>query len=313
MVESSVEIRCRGATRRPSTRVVVALSGLIGLAVLSGCAHYTAGVASNERASTSSAYLYGHFFVRTTKKGFGVDGYQTMGLVISCDNGEAYTIRFSNQRQVQVIKIAPSRCALTEIVYTDPDGAIKRRAPPPPPWRRAHDFQPGRAYYLGDYAGTASFESEWKVVYGTINWSWTMDPIDNPFQNYDATTIDMQVAFKGLAALPTDDARLVPRPRRPLIEGAPISPEQAARIVRFTKRSYPGVNECRAACPTGQCIPFRGASGPEIACINRCTGDKDCPDGLACNCAGDERPGCHAIAQAPGDHLDGLCLAPAGP
>ena len=127
MVESLVGARCRGATRRPSTRVVVALSGLIGLAVLSGCAHYTAGVASNERASTSSAYLYGHFFVRTTKKGFGVDGYQTMGLVVSCVNGEQYTIRFSNQRQVQVIKIQPSRCGLTEIVYTDPEWCTVRR------------------------------------------------------------------------------------------------------------------------------------------------------------------------------------------
>ena len=242
-----------------------------------------------------------------------MDGYQTMGLVISCDNGEAYTIRFSNQRQVQVIKIAPSRCALTEIVYTDPDGTIKKRAPPPPRGGARMTFSPDAPTTSATTPVPPASSPNGKSCTARSIGHWTMDPIDNAFQNYDATTIDMQVAFRGLAALPTDDARLVPRPRRPLIEGAPISPEQAARIVRFTKRSYPGVDECRAACPTGQCIPFRGASGPEIACINRCTGDKDCPDGLACNCAGDERPGCHTIAQAPGDHLDGLCLAPAGP
>jgi hypothetical protein len=304
MVATAAGTGRREATQGRSSCIVVALSCLVGLAVLSGCAHYTAGVASDERASTNSAYLYGHFFIRSEKMGFGT--YPTMGLVISCNNGQSYTVRFSAQRQVQVIKIEPARCSLAEVVYTDPLGEIQQRALPQTAWMHAHDFQPGQAYYLGDYAGTASYD----YVY----WHWTMVPVDNAFQNYDATTIEMQVAFRSLREWPTEDARLVPRPPRPAIEGAPISPEQATRIVRLNNRRYPGVAECHAACPTGECIPFRGESGAEIACINRCKGDKDCPTGLACNCAGDERPGCHAIAaQGPGDRLDGLCLAPAQP
>ena len=304
MVERMVGIGRRAATRRASSRVLVALSGVFWVAVLSGCAHYTADVTSKEGTSTSSAYLYGHFFVRTEQRELRM--YPTVGFVITCNNGQAYTVRFLDQRQVQVIKIEPARCSLTEIVYTDSFGKIRDHDLPQTTWMHVHDFQPGRAYYLGDYAGTAS--------YAYYRWHWTMVPLENAFQNYDATTMEMQVAFKALREWPTEDARLVPRAPRPAIEGAPISPEQAARIVRLTNRRYPGVAECHAACPTGECIPFRGESGPEIACINRCRGDKDCPTGLACNCAGDERADCHPIAAPePGDRLGGLCLAPAQP
>jgi hypothetical protein len=70
--------------------------------------------------------------------------------------------------------------------------------------------------------------------------------------------------------------------------------------------------ECEAACPAGQCLPYRGDTGPAMACVIRCDRDADCPDGLACNCPNSERsagPGCRSIATALPDAMARICLS----
>src|SRR5262249_27507115 len=90
----------------------------------------------------------------------------------------------------------------------------------------------------------------------------------------------------------------------------PLSIDRVARIAPFTKRRYASPAECEAACPTGECLPYRGDdAAAAMACIVRCKADEDCPQGLACNCPSGGGPDCRSIAQVPGDSMAGLCLS----
>lgn len=285
---------------------------LLALALAAGCAHYTKGIRPTDVVSIGDAYLYGHFFVESKETLLGMDGYQTMGLVLTCADKETYTIRFSNKRGVQAIKVAPSRCMLTEVVYTDADGSIKRRVRPPRSWMRPQAFWGGHAYYVGDYSAVAKFESHWKVVYTEVNWSWDMDPDPD---KYDETTDEMKRTFVSLATLPTENRRLAP-PERVVPPGAvlrpgeaPLSPDRTRSMAPFIKRTFTNPATCQAACSTGACLPFRGEDGTAMTCVIRCAADKDCPTGLACNCPSGKEPDCRPVASTPSDPMEGFCLS----
>jgi hypothetical protein len=277
--------------------------------LLPGCANYTASIRSDALLNRQSAYLYGRFRIKSEKTLLGMDGYQTMGLRLHCANGQDYTVRFSIENRVQVIQIKPSRCALVEVLGTDADGVVRMRRRPPRAWSHADNFTAGNAYYLGDFFATAVFSSEFKVLYSDLHWSWDMEPVDDGFET---TTADFRRAYKSLASLPIDDLRLVPRPPPPPpgALGPPISAAEAAEIAPYVNRSYRSVDECKAACRMGRCVPYRGASGPAMTCIVRCKIETDCPEGLSCNCEHPEGRECHTIAQIPGNPMEGLCLSP---
>jgi hypothetical protein len=289
---------------------------LVAGASLASCAGYTASIRRDDRASADSAYLYGRFFIESKSVPLGLAGYQTMGLVLSCAGGATYTIRFANTKGVQVIKARPARCALTQVVYTDADGAVRRRSLPPRGWGRPQDFVAGYAYYLGDYTAVASFDSEWKVLYTQLHWGWDMEA---DADNYEETTEEMKRSFAGLAALPTENRRLAPPARLPARNGRPgevaPSPQRVAGLAPFIKRTFTTPAECDAACPTGQCLPFRSEGGAAMTCVVRCKADKDCPAGLACNCPESEGQDCRLIARTASDPMDGFCLSvePGGP
>ncbi|MFL5306929.1 MAG: hypothetical protein ACJ8F1_17060 [Polyangia bacterium] len=63
-----------------------------------------------------------------------------MGFKLVCDNGETYTIRFWKSSHVQVIDVAPARCAMSEIVFSNADGGIEAWKQPPPGLEGAADF-----------------------------------------------------------------------------------------------------------------------------------------------------------------------------
>jgi hypothetical protein len=204
-------------------------------------------------------------------------------------------------------------------VYTDANGPTLGRRNIPPAWIRPQDFAGGHAYYLGDYTAKGAVESERKILYTQLHWSWEMEPDGD---EYEDATGELQRRFPGLAALPTEDRTLIvkqPRPastRAALRPGeAPLSPERARVLAPFIKRTFATPAECDAACPTGECLPFRGDDGPAMTCIVRCQADNDCPAGLDCNCPNSDSPGCHPIAGTPSDPMHGFCLSvePSGP
>ena len=101
----------------------------------------------------------------------------------------------------------------------------------------------------------------------------------------------MKQTFPNLASLPTDDLRLIPATERKRGNGigaspgeTPMLPARVAGLARFIGRSYATPAQCEAACPMGQCLPYRGESSPAVACVIRCNRNSDCPAG-----AGDQR------------------------
>ena len=291
-------------------------AGLVPLAALvAGCAINTTAVRQNQAIDPSKAYLYGQFVIQAVPSTMGQKGRpdsQTVGLVMACDDGSTYPIYFSAERGVRVVEIRPAMCALQEIRYVNDMGIIRRSKAPSPAWVHTDYFAPGHGYYLGDFFAVASLQILGGYPARELL-TWDMDPVDDRFAE---TTADLRHRFVGLAALPIHDQRWAPRrpqlkrglagPNEPL-----MSPERISRLAGFVKTTFRSPAACKAACPTGDCLPYRSSSGAAMACIVHCMTNRDCPAGMVCNCSG--RPGtdCQLVAESPGDAMEGICM-PAG-
>src|SRR5919106_1609244 len=102
-----------------------------------------------ENPMAADTYLYGRFYMVNPPRNLFTGNPQTMGLAFICADKKTYTVRFEPNNAVQVIKIAPSTCSLTEFVYTDHGGLETRRKPVPDTLKRGTAFEAGKAYYLG--------------------------------------------------------------------------------------------------------------------------------------------------------------------
>lgn len=91
------------------------------------CAGYTAGIRPDEKYNPSNSYLYGRFVVDAKSAPLSFASSQSMGFTVICRDGKTYTIGFSNQTTLQIIKVAPSACQIDEIVYSDSDGIVRGR------------------------------------------------------------------------------------------------------------------------------------------------------------------------------------------
>jgi hypothetical protein len=290
-----------------------------GLATI-GCSNYTSSIKADAPLHPGSAYLYGRFRMENVARGDAHGpGSQTMGLEFHCHDGATYSFGSTDTRDVQVLEIAPSKCWLVRAIF-DLNG-IRYSTKAAPEVQRSLDFAAGRAHYIGDYFANGTFTLNRGVFIIHQRWEWDMNPAVG--DQYESTTAEMKRAFPGLASLPTDDLRLIPKEEHkqgngiaPSPDEPPLSPRFVAELAPLIRRSYRTPAECEAACPTGRCLPYRGQSGPEMACVVRCDRNADCPTGLACSCPNSETPvgmECHPIARAPKDPLPRLCLSPAEP
>jgi hypothetical protein len=245
-------------------------------------------------------------------------GKQSMGLVIRCQNGSTYKFGSKDKRDVQVLEIKPSRCWLAAAQFADQDGILRKELPAEPEMQRPLDFTAGRAHYIGDYFAKGDYSVHQLGWVTKSHWEWDMTSAAG--DRYEATTAEMKQTFPNLASLPTDDLRLIPAPERKRGNsiGAspgepPLSPARVAGLAPFIGRSYATPAQCEAACPTGQCLPYRGESGPAMACVIRCNRNSDCPGGMGCSCPNSEigpGPGCHPIGGTPKDPMARVCLTP---
>jgi hypothetical protein len=274
-------------------------------ATAGGCVHYARPLIPSARPDVGRAYLYGRFKMEADSHALSIDGYATMGFKLQCEDGQSYTIRFSNVPGVQLIEIAPGSCAMAEVVFSDADGGIRGRRLPPPGWRTPRAFAAGKAYYLGDYEGALTHE--WKIV--ETEWRWELTSEENDYQR---STKDLFATYPGFAGMGTADQSFVsapPRgrpPKRPAARPSP-SPEQVARAAPLIGRTFPTMAACEADCAKGDCVAFRGPDGAAMTCIVYCNADGDCSDGFACNgpvLVGQSGPG-RDSADAP---LGGICV-----
>jgi hypothetical protein len=168
------------------------------VSALAGCASYTPSITQDEKPTGLEAYLYGRFYIEAKSAALALDGHQTMGFVIGCASGDTYTFRFSNDSAIQVIKVAPSTCSLTEFVYTNADGQIRSRKKAPEKLMRDVKFDAGKAYYLGDFYAEAT-----TTVVGTTSYSnWNIKTVRNDYTN---TSAALKAFYPNLAKLPTEN------------------------------------------------------------------------------------------------------------
>lgn len=290
---------------------VVAVIALVG-----GCTSTSAAIRPDHKLDPGAAYLYGRFFIKSDDPGSWT-GHQSIGISLGCSGYRTYTIWFSTTRDIQVMEVPPQQCAVTGSMLTDENGLVVKSARVEQADLRWQVFTAGKAYYLGDFFGRGVFSTTRIPTAIWKHWSWAMDAADD---RYESTTAEFKGTFPNLASLPTEDKRLAPRqppPKRGAVviddpKEPPMSPERVTRVAPFVRRTFPSPTACEAACPTGQCLPFRGEAGAAMACIIRCNTDKDCADGLACNCPNSEKPDgpdCHPIASTPQDRMARICLS----
>jgi len=274
------------------------------------CVSFTQGIGAGQSVNPAHAYLYGRFMVDRAGGGRSLG----VALVLGCADGRQYTIGMEQRNEIQVIEIVPARCSLDEILFVN--GSEKRgHAYPAPPMNRSIDYLPGTAYYLGDFALRTGVDTNMVFITTQTKLTWDFMPLDG---RYPTTTAEMRRQFPNLASFQTEDGQLAPR--RTLTpgdegtkpDGPPLSPERVATLAPFIKHVYPTPAACAGSCGRGQCLPFRGESGPAMACVTRCNKDADCPEDLACNCPNAEKPpgACQPIATTPTDAMAGICLSP---
>lgn len=294
-------------TRRRGFGWVVA-----GLMLIAGCAHR---VAPDAPADPGWAYLYGRFVMKTGSREDTTKRPQAVKFILRCQDGSTYQFATTDTPYVQMLRVGPTRCWFVETVASHIRTKSMRRIKIDPTLQRPLDFQSGRAHYLGDFFAVGESDGGSFTSHG--RWELFLSPVDD---RYESTTAEMKQMYPNLGGLPTVDTRLVPAVERKRTNGVtlapgepPLSPDRVAAVAPFIKRNYASSDECEAACPTGQCLPYRSETGsPVIACVTLCNTDKDCPEGLACNCPtsdGGAGAGCRRIASRPRDPMARICLS----
>ena len=178
------------------------LTALLVLSLVSGCTAFAPTVRPDEKRDPSSAYLYGRFYVDAERRYASFAGHQSIGFAIKCRNGATYTIGFSNHTPLQMIKVAPSKCQLDEIVYTDADGRVIARTMATFRLLRNEILEPGGVYYIGDFVAGARTDVRVKVIYTEFRMAWAIGKISD---NYAETTREMKETFPKLASVTTED------------------------------------------------------------------------------------------------------------
>jgi hypothetical protein len=179
-------------------RVVPAAMQMCAVAALAGCASWTPNISQGEKPTGQEAYLYGRFYIQAQKSALALDGHQTMGFVIKCASGQTYSLRFSADEALQVVKIVPSTCSLAEFIYTNSDGQIRSRKNAPATLMHDAQFDAGMAYYLGDFYA----ETTTTTIGNTIQRNWNVKNVRNDYRN---TSNAMKARYPGLAEVPTED------------------------------------------------------------------------------------------------------------
>lgn len=294
------------------------LGACVALVALgAGCAVTAKAERPDQGLDATSSYVFGRFVIKVSPSAGGQLGRadnQTVGLVLRCDDGATYPLLFSAEREVRVVKLRPASCVVKEIQYVDDMGIVLRRNEPPAAWVHLNYFAPGHGYYLGDFFAVASLRIIPRFPLAKWVMTWDMDPVDDRFEQ---TAAELRQKFAGLAALPIHDQRLAPRrpQRKKGLAGDDeplMSPERISRLAGVIGSTYPTPAACEAACRSGDCLPYRAVAGPAMACIVHCTTNRDCAEGMACNCSRHAGPDCRSVAETPGDAMEGICMPAQG-
>ena len=101
-----------------------------------------------------------------------------------------------------MIRVAPSKCQLEYVLYTDSDGVVRVRDMATFRLLRNEFLDPGGVYYVGDFIAGARTTSTFKFFYTEVRSGWAFGKVQG---RYEKTTEEMKRAFPGLAVVPTED------------------------------------------------------------------------------------------------------------
>ncbi|HEY8100188.1 MAG TPA: hypothetical protein VIF82_05505 [Burkholderiaceae bacterium] len=196
------------------------LIALFLLLAIGGCANVAPSSNVTDTPTKGASFLYGRFSMDNKDAPLLLDGYLTIGFRIDCVDGQTYTIQFSNESNLQLIKIAPSKCSFIQIVYTNSHGTIGDRRSAPASALKMEKFEAGRGYYLGDYYATSWRDREMPRNITKLSWR-----ITSAKNEYNATTDEMKKLYVNFANIPTEGKLLF---RELDLSNAPISNSPAS-------------------------------------------------------------------------------------
>jgi hypothetical protein len=133
-------------------------SALISCAGLLSCTIHLPSVAPSQRPTGKEAIVYGRFQVTSSPPFTMGEPHSSIAIVMRCEDGREYRIRFDDEEPIVVLAAAPSTCQLQELLYLDSDNNTLGRTPFPAELIDDMRLEAGRAYYLGDFRGVVSFE-----------------------------------------------------------------------------------------------------------------------------------------------------------
>jgi hypothetical protein len=176
------------------------LISLLGFASLLSCSTYMPSVAPHQRPTGKEAIVYGRFEVSGSPP-FSADvNHGSFALVIRCEDGREYRVRFDDREPIVVLATAPSTCWLDEMRYLDANNTTLSKTVLPDGLRHRMRFDAGRAYYLGDFSGTITFEFS-----DGFRETFQIKDVRNDFT---ATTQDFRQRFPNLRGIvPVDPIR----------------------------------------------------------------------------------------------------------
>jgi len=173
---------------------------LLGTLALSGCGASATVQRLPESASPNPdrAYLYGNFGVEHRGMAAKTNA-RTLAFAFECVDGARYSLRFSSWNPLGVFEIKPAACFLREVEYIG--GGGKR----PVPWgiRKIIRFEPGKAYYLGDFE--AFTQLEFTGGNGGMLTTWK---ITSAKDEYATTTAALKSDYPAFAPMQTKDAAI---------------------------------------------------------------------------------------------------------
>lgn len=187
------------------------LAIIITLLLLSGCANYTKRATPAERVDHTSAYLYGRFYIDAPNGALSLDGQVSMGLVMKCDDGSIYNLKFYNANPVFAVKVKPATCSLKEIIYSNVDGYVVERQPYTGTDLQSLALTAGQAYYLGDYAAKFTATLQYR---GAI-WNWALAKV---VRNYEITSYEIKSSYPELSTLPATDITAISDQQKQVIK-----------------------------------------------------------------------------------------------
>jgi len=173
------------------------LISLLGCTSSLSCSTHLPSVSPDQRPTGKEAIVYGRFEVSGSPPFSPNAAHSSIALAMRCEDGREYRIRFDDRQPIVVLATAPSTCWVDEMLFLDADNTTLSKTALPDRPRHPMRLHAGRAYYLGDFSGTVTFE--------VVGWRERFQVADVR-NEFTVTTQDFRQRFPNLRGIMPVDA-----------------------------------------------------------------------------------------------------------